>query len=383
MRCTKAIIHIDYLKQNISNIKALLKPETKMCIAVKANAYGHGIVECAKAAVECGTSFLAIAAVEEGIQLRQEGITVPLLLLSLCSPEEIPEAVDNDITPLVFDEDYIDSFDKAASSAGKKDYAVHITVDTGMGRVGCRPEEALSLAKKINSTKSLKLGGIQTHFAASDGTSQKAVEYTEKQFNRFMTAVNSIKDAGIDPGICHCANSAAAISLPKTQLDMVRPGIIVYGYYPDEITREFLKSKGIDLELKPVMTLETSVCSIKKFLPGESVSYGMTWTSEKETNIAILPVGYGDGFFRHYAKDGVTVTINGKNYPIRGRICMDQCMVDIGNDSGIKRWDKAVIFGSREDGALQTADDIASLTKTISYEITTAIESRVPRLYVY
>lgn len=383
MRCTKAIIHIDYLKQNISNIKALLKPETKMCIAVKANAYGHGIVECAKAAVECGASFLAIAAVEEGIQLRQEGITVPLLLLSLCSPEEIQEAVDNDITPLVFDEDYIDAFDKAASSAGKKDYAVHITVDTGMGRVGCRPEEALSLTKKINSTKSLKLGGIQTHFAASDGTSQKAVEYTEKQFNRFMTAVNSIKDAGIDPGICHCANSAAAISLPKTQLDMVRPGIIVYGYYPDEITREFLKSKGIDLELKPVMTLETSVCSIKKFLPGESVSYGMTWTSEKETNIAILPVGYGDGFFRHYAKDGVTVTINGKNYPIRGRICMDQCMVDIGNDSGIKRWDKAVIFGSREDGALQTADDIASLTKTISYEITTAIESRVPRLYVY
>lgn len=383
MRCTKTIIHIDYLKQNINNIKSLLKPQTKICVAVKANAYGHGIVECAKAAVECGASFLAIAAVEEGLELRQAGIKAPLLLLSLCGIPEIYEAVENDITPLVFDEEYINAFDNAAVALGKKDFEVHISVDTGMGRVGCRPEEALNLAKKINESQALKLGGIQTHFAASDGTSENAVNYTKKQFDRFMKAVNSIKEAGINPGICHCANSAATINLPETQLDMVRPGIIVYGYYPDEITRDFLKEKGIELELKPVMTLQTSVCAIKHFLPGESVSYGMTWTCEKETDIAILPIGYGDGFFRHYAKEGVTVTINGRKYPIRGRICMDQCMVDIGNEGMVKRWDKAVIFGSIEDGALQTADDIALKTGTISYEITTSIARRVARFYVY
>ncbi|MCI7397152.1 MAG: alanine racemase [Spirochaetia bacterium] len=382
MRTTKAIIHLGNLKSNVASIKKLLKNNVKMCVAIKADAYGHGAVPCAKAAVESGADYLAIATVDEGIELRTNGIKVPLLLLSLCSPEEIPDAVRYGLTPFIFDSEYIQLFAGVCRSVGIKEFPVHLAVDTGMGRIGCAPKQAGKLAAEIVKTGVLTLGGTGTHFALSDGTSKAAVKYTRNQYEEFKTAIKSIRKAGIEPGICHCSNSAATLNNPEYHMDMVRPGIICYGYYADEVSKEFLESRKIKIDLKPVMTVETSVCAIRPFAQGKSVGYGCTWTAQEDTDIAVLPVGYEDGWFRRFSKEGIKVSINGKGYPVRGRICMDQCMIELGKDHKVKRWDKAVLFGCKEDGALQTADDIARITGTIPYEITCGISKRVPRIYV-
>lgn len=403
MRSTKAIIHLDYLKDNIQTIRSFVSQGTKMCVAVKADAYGHGAIECAKAAVDSGVEFLAVATVDEGIALRQSGINIPILLLSLCSPTEIQSAVEYYITPLVFDKEYISLFDEAAAlskpvcrnpyafekgpqgdgdKTHRAKFPVHLAIDTGMGRIGCLPEDAAEIAKAIATSQSLMLGGMQTHFAVSDSSKQDNRAYTKMQFELFTKAIDSVKQEGIDPGICHCANSAATLDMPETHLDMVRPGIIVYGYYPDQLDRSYFEAKGTPIDLKPVMTLETEVCAIRPFAEGKSISYGRTWKAPRATDIAVLPIGYGDALFRRFSPAGVKVAINGKEYPICGRICMDQCMVDIGIGSGIQRWQRAVIFGSKGDGALQTADDIARMTNTISYEITTAVTKRVPRVFI-
>ena len=382
MRTTKAIIHLGNLKSNVASIKKLLKNNVKMCVAIKADAYGHGAVPCAKAAVESGADYLAIATVDEGIELRTNGIKVPLLLLSLCSPEEIPDAVRYGLTPFIFDSEYIQLFAGVCRSVGIKEFPVHLAVDTGMGRIGCAPKQAGKLAAEIVKTGVLTLGGTGTHFALSDGTSKAAVKYTRNQYEEFKTAIKSIRKAGIEPGICHCSNSAATLNNAEYHMDMVRPGIICYGYYADEVSKEFLESRKIKIDLKPVMTVETSVCAIRPFAQGKSVGYGCTWTAQEDTDIAVLPVGYEDGWFRRFSKEGIKVSINGKGYPVRGRICMDQCMIELGKDHKVKRWDKAVLFGCKEDGALQTADDIARITGTIPYEITCGISKRVPRIYV-
>ncbi len=352
-----------------------------MCIPVKADAYGHGSVECARAALECGVEYLAVASVDEGVELRDNGIESPVLLFSLCSPEEIPDAVRNNITPFVFDREYIDLYAAEVKRQGKKDYAVHLAVDTGMGRIGCYADEAGDLAEYIQSAGVLRLEGTMTHFATSDSKTDSSVEYTQKQFRLFQNAIKNIEDRGLSAGIRHCANSAASLDLPETHLDMIRPGIIVYGYEADEVNEKYLSAKGTPIHLKPVMSLETFVSAVKPFKKGMSVGYGRTWTAKEDTNIAVLPVGYGDGFLRRYA-DGVKVNINGKPCPVRGRICMDQCMVDIGTESDVRRWDRVVLFGSKEDGAFMSAQDIADVTGTISYEITTVLTRRVPRFFV-
>ncbi len=350
-----------------------------MCVAVKANAYGHGAVECAGIALACGADFLAIAAVSEGIELREAGIHAPLLLLSLCQPEEMDSLVANDITPFVFDKDYVDLLSQAVQKAGKKDYAVHLAVDTGMGRIGCYPEEAADIARHILSTGKLLLGGMSTHFAVSDSPAEGDEAYTARQFARFTQAIENVKAAGINPGICHCCNSAATLEKPEYHLDMVRPGIIVYGYYPDGKPRQYYERKKMPIDLRPVMALVTQVVAIRPIKKGMSVSYGHTWTAEEDTMTGVLPIGYADGLFRRLAPH-LQVAVKGKAYPVRGRICMDQCMIDLGKNP-VERWSEAVLFGPKESGAVLTAQELADATGTISYEITSAITKRVPRVY--
>lgn len=381
MRATRAIIHLGNLAHNIQAIRGFVKPGVKICAAVKADAYGHGAVECSKRLLAEGVNVLAVATVGEGLELRKAGISCPILLLSLCAPEEIEEAVREDITPLVFDREYIGLFATAAGKLGKEGYPVHIAVDSGMGRIGCLPEDAGKIARMVANSRKLTIGGTCTHFALSDGTSQEAQEYTLLQYKNFLKAIDNIRNEGLDPGLRHCCASAASLTHAEMQLDMVRPGIILYGYYADEVDREYLYKLGTPLDLRPVMTLETEVSAIRHFSKGMSVGYGRTWIAEEDTDIAVLPVGYGDGLLRHWAACGLAVAINGKTYPIRGRVCMDQCMVDLGSGSPVRRWDKAVIFGCKADGAAQDANDIARLTGTISYEITSCITKRVPRTY--
>ena len=382
MRATRAIIHLGNLARNMQAIRGFIKKGVKICAAVKADAYGHGAVECSRRLLAEGADVLAVATVGEGVELRDAGIHCPILLLSLCAPEETEDAVRHDITPLVFDKEYIELFSMAAEKVGKRGYSVHIAVDSGMGRIGCMPEEAGKIARMLADSEKLTIGGTCTHFALSDGTSQEAQEYTQLQYTNFLKAIDNIRNEGLEPGLRHCCASAASLTHAEMQLDMVRPGIILYGYYADEVDREYLHKSGTPLDLRPVMTLETEVSAIRRFSRGMSVGYGRTWIAEKDTDIAVLPVGYGDGLLRRWASSGLEVAIGGKTYPIRGRVCMDQCMADLGLGSPVHRWDKAVIFGCKADGAAQDADDIARATGTISYEITSCITRRVPREFV-
>lgn len=380
-RCSKAIIYTENLKNNIVEIKKCLSPQTKLCIAVKADSYGHNAILTSKLAEEAGVEFLAVATVDEGIELRNAGIKCNILLLSICIPEEYESLFKYEITPLIFDLENIKKLSDAADKYFNNNtkFKVQLAVDTGMGRIGCYPDEAGEQAQVINNSNHLILSGMCTHFAVSDSLDKENIEFTNKQYEDFEKAIENVKNKGIDPGICSCSNSAAIMNNKNMHINMVRAGIITYGYYPDDITKEYLKSVNKDIELKPVLSLETKVVAIRHFKKGQSISYGRTYVCENDTDIAILPIGYADGLLRRFSP-GLCVTINGKNYPVRGRICMDQCMVELGKNHNVKLWDKVLIFGPKESGAFNTADDLAKIGNTISYEVLTSISKRIERV---
>jgi alanine racemase len=367
MRATRAVIYLDNFVKNLET--AAGRAGRSICVPVKADAYGHGALPVARAALEAGAAFLAVAAVNEGACLRHAGIKAPILLFSQALPEETDEIVSLDLVPLIGDRDAAAALAASAQGAGKK-LALHLKVDTGMGRLGCRPEEAAELASFIVSHKSLSLGGMATHLSVSDSLDPENIAYTKKQLARFREAADAVRAAGIDPGILHAANSGALCFHEDAYLDMIRPGIFLYGYSP---------AAGIagGLQAAPVMELRTAVVFIKKLRKGEDLSYGRTWTAPEDTFIATLPAGYADGIPRLLSGNH-TVYIRGRPYPLAGRVCMDQCMVNLGPQTDVKRWDEALIFGP---GA-ETAADIAAKTGTIPYEITCNINKRVPRVYV-
>ncbi len=375
MRPTKAIIHLDNLQHNIKEIKKKLNSEVKICLAVKADAYGHGAVQSSVVALRNGVSHLAVASIQEGIELRNAGIIAPIISLSIPNLDEARDIILNNIHPIISDEEYLFHLNKVASSLNKK-AGVHLKIDTGMARIGCKPEDVAKIAKKINESSFLKLEGVATHFAVSDSKKQDDINFTKKQIKIFKKAIDEIKGEGINIPIIHSANSGSLLSQIE-QFDMVRIGLLAYGYSPfdDE------EGKECSINLKPVMELLTEVVFIKKVLKGDSISYGRTWTSEKDTYIATLPIGYADGLPRVLSSK-LKVRIGNSFYPIVGRICMDQCMVDLGAKLKVKRWDEVCIFGPyNEKFKNNSAKDIAKLANTICYEITSNINKRVPRLY--
>ena len=385
MRCTKAVIYSENLKYNLQQIKNHVKSGAEICVAVKADSYGHSAVLTAKLAHQIGgINWFAVATVDEGIELRDNGITENILVLSLCVPEEFPSLFAYRLTPFTFGKDYISALSQSADLYfdDDKKHEVFLAVDTGMGRIGCYPEEAGDEAELITLSKHLALKGMATHFCVSDGISSDAQSFTRGQYEEFCKAVENVKARGINPGICSCGNSAAIMNNFDMHFNMVRPGIITYGYYPNEVTKAYLHSVNKDFDIKPVMALETQVVAIRHFPKGKSVSYGRTYQCPEDTDIAILPIGYADGLLRRFSP-GMEVTINGKKYPVCGRVCMDQCMVNIGkNNPDVKLWDKVLIFGPEESGALTTADDLARIGNTISYEVLTSISKRVKRVIV-
>jgi alanine racemase len=340
---------------------------------VKADAYGHGASEIAKTSLEAGVYCLGVATVTEGMELRKGGITAPILLFSQPHPDEIPELVQARLTPFVSDAWFASALNERSSAEGVK-LPVHLKIDTGMGRLGCAPEEAPALARHIASCSALELAGTATHFAVSDSADERDRAYTRAQTALFMEAAAAVRDAGFDTGIVHAANSGAVIQHPDAWFDMVRPGILLYGYKAVEENSPPLSSQP--LKVRPVMELRSIVSLIKKVKKGETVSYGRTWTAPQDTLIAVLPAGYGDGLPRP-ASGKWQAVIGGKTYPLAGRICMDQCCVDLGADSPVRRWDEAVIFG----GSAPDAAALAGAVGTIPYEITCNINKRVPRLY--
>ncbi len=371
MRATKAIIHLDNLKHNITQIKQTLAPETKICLPVKADAYGHGAVRTAIAAIRAGVSYLAVASVQEGIELREAGIVAPIISLSLPILEEIDSIIDYKLEPLVIDEEFINELNRVAD-VQKKTVAVHLKVDTGMSRIGCRPSEAVKLATQIVRAKHLRLQGVATHFAVADSDSESDRAFTKGQLERFSDAVEAIRQTGIHIPLVHAANSGAVQLLPEARFDMVRPGLLAYGYLP-------VQNAATAIDVKPVMELVTQVVLIKQIRAGTCVSYGRNWTAPQDTYIATLPIGYADGL-RRALSPGLKVRIGNEFFPIVGRICMDQCMVDLGAHPWVQRWDEVCIFGPNpQDNSAQTLADIAG---TIPYEITCGIHKRVPRVFV-
>lgn len=338
-----------------------------LCIAVKADAYGHGIEQIARTAVDAGVEYLAVATVDEAVAVREEGLSIPLLLYSLPAPEEIPTIVSHRITPLVADEQFVSRLDAEASRQGVI-VPVHMKIDTGMGRIGCRPEEAGVLAEFIDNRGGVRLEGVSTHFPAADTTDRR---FTNRQIETFNAAVEDIRRRGVDPGVIHASNSGGLLDYPEAHYDMVRPGILAYGYYPSG-------EQDRRLPVRPVMKLVSKVVFLKRVEQGTPISYGMTYRCPTETVIATIPVGYGDGYFR-VLSNRATVSIGGTRYPVVGRVCMDQLMVDLGPSPDVRLYDEVVLFGA-DDGA-PTAEDLANLADTIPYEITCAISKRVPRIY--
>ncbi|MDR0540490.1 MAG: alanine racemase [Spirochaetaceae bacterium] len=377
MRATQALIHLDVLKKNIQTLRAhhaAAGKQPALCVPVKADAYGHGAVPVARAALEAGASYLAVATVDEGAQLRESGITAPVLLLSQCLPAEMEAVCEYTLVPLISDREAAALFEKAAAQTfalnRNKKLSVFIKIDTGMGRIGCSAEESASLAEYISKSALLNYAGTITHFAVSDSSSADNVEYTRRQISLFSAALNNIRMRSINPGIVSAANSGGAVGYPESWFDMARPGIILYGYQDAESLPH--------LDFKPVMELTTRLVYLKTVHKGESVSYGRTWTAGEDTVVGVLPVGYADGLPR-ILSNNYSVCINNVLYPLAGRVCMDQCMVNLGKNPAVNRWDAVTVFGGGQPSL--DASDIAKRAGTIPYEITCNINKRVPRIY--
>jgi alanine racemase len=368
MRATRAFIHLDAFRRNIQAVRSRIGEKCRICIPVKADAYGHGSLRIAGAGLEAGAYCLAVASVQEGAELRAGGIEAPILLLSQAMPEELPEMIRSSLIPLLSDLEFAEAL---ANTAGhlKANVQVHLKVDTGMCRLGCRPEDAVSLAKAIAAMEGLVYAGTATHLSVADSLSPQDIEFTGMQLERFRAAVESIRKAGVDPGIVHAANSGGAAFHPASRLDMVRPGILLYGYSP--------RGSG-SIPVEPVMEVVSNIVFIREVKKGESVSYGRIWTAPRDTVIGTIPVGYADGLPRSLSGQA-HVVIRGEARPIVGRICMDQCLVDLGPGSPVKRWEEVSVFGGPPPGL--GADALAERTGTISYEITCNINKRVERVY--
>lgn len=368
MRPTRAIIHTDYFRHNIKLVRSHVGSEKLICAAIKADAYGHGANELCSIAIEEGVSYFAVATVDEGVSLRKSNLTIQIILLTLTSPEEFSEIVSSGIQPFVADREYIKGLNYEAKKQGRI-LDLHLHIDSGMGRIGCKPEQTVELAKLIDSLENVNLKGVSTHFACADSPSKPM---TNDQIIKFKVAVEQIKNAGIDPGIVHASNSAAIAGYSESWLDMIRPGIILYGYYPGH-------EQERPLAVKPVMEFRTQVVFLKRVKAGQPLSYGATYITDRETVIATLPVGYGDGYNRLLSSKGI-ILINGKKYTVAGRVCMDQLVIDLGPDTNVDLYDEAILFGCGPD--VQTAEDLADMLDTISYEITCNVNKRVPRVYL-
>ncbi len=367
MRATKAIIHLENLRHNIRLVRKHVGPAPKICMAVKADAYGHGVLKVVQTALSEGVDTLAVATVEEGAELRASGIGAPILLLSPPDPGEVGDLVRAGLAPVVGDLELAGLIESEARGQGRL-VSVHLKVDTGMGRIGCKPAEAPGLAERIASSTSLALGGICTHFPVADRRNSR---FTADQTLAFRRVVEEVRRRGIQPGTVHAANSGAILEYPEARFDMVRPGILLYGYYPS-------RDQERTLAVRPVMELETRILFLKRVDPGTAISYGMTYVTTRSTVIATIPVGYGDGYPRLLSSKA-EVAIGGKRFPVAGTICMDQCMVDLGPDAAARLYDRVVLFGPEPPAP--TAEDIADAIGTIPYEITCGINWRVPRLY--
>lgn len=363
----KAIAH------NIRELRRITNPKARFMAIVKANAYGHGMIEVARQSLENGAEALGVGNIEEGIQLRKASIDAPVLIFGYTSPVHVKKLIELDLTQTVYSYETSRALSEAVAAYGKK-IKVHIKVDTGMGRLGLLrgiKDNSLSEVESISRLPMLELEGIYTHFATADKSDRS---YAGKQFEIFMDFLNQLRIAGLEIPVTHAANSAAIINMPETHLDMVRAGISIYGLYTSkEVDRSIIK-------LKPAMELKTKIIHLKKVPAGFKVSYGTTYETEKPTTIATVSIGYADGLSRLLSSKG-RMLVCGQSAPIVGRVCMDMTMLDVGKIPEIAIGDEVLVFGKQGNASI-SVDEIASTINTINYEVVSTIMERVPRIYL-
>lgn len=370
-RQTWATIHLDRLASNFRTVKNFVGNQIKYMAVVKANGYGHGAAECARRLEKEGIDWFGVALPEEGLKLREHQVTAPILCLGSFWDGQERMLLENDLTAVIF------NLQKACllNEAARKKRAIapiHIKIDTGMGRIGIRFEEIVDFVSQIKKLENLRVEGLMTHFAAAD--SLKEIEFTDLQIERFYRAVEIFEENGFKLIYKDLANSPGAVMHKKSLGNMVRLGGVLYGLGNDIIPQSIEKP-----EIKPVLTLHTQIAHLKKVPKGETLGYSRTFKTKKDSLIASLPIGYQDGYSRALSNQG-RVIINGIFAPIVGRISMDWTLADVSEIPNVKIGDEAVLIGEQA-GKKITAEDLAELTDTISYEITCGISERVTRIY--
>jgi alanine racemase len=367
-RPTWAEIDLAASEYNIRRIRSLLAPNVKMLAMIKAEAYGHGMVGVARAAERAGASMLGFASLSEALALSDEARALPRLVVGWTPGWLAEAAIQNDVTCMVCDLETATEFARTAQRVGKT-ARVHVKVDTGMHRLGFMPAEAVEAIAQIAAMEGLTLEGVFTHFAKADEIDPA---YTVGQFEKFKRILSEVAARGIHIPIKHCANSPTILRFPEMHLDMVRPGIILHGLDPSEDVL-------CPSDFKPVLTLKTMVASVKVLPPGSPVSYGGTYLTPGYERIAVIPIGYADGFRRKPSNWG-EVLVRGRRAPIVGRVCMDQCMINVTHLPEVKLGDEVVLIGAQGADRIR-AEDVAVRLGTNNYETTSMVMARVPRIY--
>lgn len=371
-RPTWAEINLQALAENFHAVRARINSNVKIMSVVKADAYGHGAVECARRLAEEGADWFGVALPEEGIALREAGIDRPILCLGGFWAGQEQACLQHNLVPVVYRPDMIEALDRAARDRGVVMDA-HLKIDTGMGRLGVRYDRAQEFAEAIGDYRNVRIDGFMTHFASADDPQQDC--FTQEQLTRFREAVNLLRARGLNPTYEDCANSAATVAYPQSWGNMVRPGGVLYGLW-----RDILPPLEEPLTLRPVMSLHSRVMLLKWVRRGETLGYGCTFEASRDTLVATLPIGYNDGFPRALSNRG-RVIVRGQFASVVGRISMDFTLVDVTDVAGVRLNDRVTLLGE-EGGLLLPVEDMARTVGTLSYEITCSISHRVPRFYI-
>ena len=371
IRIPRAVAYVDLsaVEDNYRAIKTLLSPGVKVLCVVKADAYGHGAVEVARRLEASGAEYLGVATIDEGMELRESGITAPILIMSGIFPwDDAALAFKSRLTPVVYDSATLDRIGEEGERR-EEGLRIHLKIDTGMGRLGFSVDDIPDLIERIKGMRSVCLEGLMSHFSASE----KRNEYGLKQVELFRKAIGLVREAGLGPEVIHMANSGAVANYPDAHFTMVRAGINLYGSYPSS-------ELGGKISLAPVMKFVSKISLLREFGAGQALSYGGTYTTGKNTRIAYVPVGYADGYPRALSNRG-SVLIRDRRCDIVGRICMDWLLADVTSLDGIEVGEEVILLG-RGDTETITADEIAELTGTIPYEVLCRISKRIMRVYI-
>ncbi len=376
-RPTWAEVSLGTLRQNFRAVQRHISPAVTVCAIVKADAYGHGAVECARALEEEGARWFGVTSLDEAIPLREAGINGRVLLMTGFWRGEEEEIIRLGLTPTIWETGQIELFEKAATALGVSKHPIHLKVDTGMGRLGVAPEDLPRICSALKASSHLVLEGLSTHLASSEVLDEPSVA---AQLKSFAEARNLLRNEGFNPPLIHAANTGAVISRPESWNTMVRPGIALYGYYlPFERAGREVSGSGLRLKVKPVLTWKTRILSLRDMRANQALGYGGIYVTKAPARIAVLPVGYADGLNRKISSQGRVIV--GEHYaPIVGRISMDLTLADVTGLPGVSVGDEVILLGTT-DGLSVDAREHASLSDTVPYEILCGISKRVPRRY--